>query len=459
MPGDARGKLPHDRAQVRCLESFLLLLFLILTPLVTPLKAQDAEDQRSIAALGVIDTILVSGNAKTKDYVILNEMTMHQGGVATREGIEYDRARIYSLGLFTRVDIDYDSLGSVHFLLVDVGERWYLLPYPIFGFRDGDPKRVYYGAGVLHNNVGGRNQKLYASLALGYDPSLAFSFLDPLFDQKRRLYWGAGLSYNRVRNKSAIESAITGDFFEYHYNINGTLGKRLSLYQLLGVNLGYQIVRVSDYRAGRTVASDGTDRYIYGTINYTYDTRDLAEYPSRGTFVGLGITKSGFGESDVNFARYSVDLRNVLPLPYGFTFGVRGQGSVVSGGTVPTYSHVFFGYGERIRGYFKTVYEGEDILGTTIELRHPLFGPNTYQMQSLPLPPEFTVWRFGISLAIFADAGTTWYRGDKLTFNSFHSGYGGGIHFLLPYGYVVRTEYAWNEYRHGEFILDLRGSL
>jgi hypothetical protein len=64
-----------------------------------------------------------------------------------------------------------------------------------------------------------------------------------------------------------------------------------------------------------------------------------------------------------------------------------------------------------------------------------------------------------VSLAIFADAGATWYRHQALTFNSFASGYGGGIHFLLPYSIVARVEYAWNEYRRGQFILDLRGSL
>ncbi len=455
MPGDTPRGSHHSRRRAQYLEP-LLLLSILLCP---ALEAQQADTRSADAPLGVIDTVLISGNAKTKDYVILNEMTMRQGGVATYGGINFDRSRIYSLGLFTRVDIQYDSLGSVHFLLVDVGERWYLIPFPIFGFRDGDPKRPYYGAGVLHNNVGGRNQKLYGSFSLGDNPSLNFSFLDPLFDHEYRLYAGGALSFNRVQNRSAIESALTGQFQEYHYNINGTLGKRLSLYQTLGVNLGYQIVSVSQYREGRTVSADGTDRYIYSTINYTYDSRDLAEYPSRGTLIGFGITKNGFGESSVNYTRYSADLRQFVPLPLGFTFGARAQSSVVSGGAVPTYGHAYFGYGERIRGYFKTVFEGEDILGSTIELRYPVFGPNTYNIQSLPLPPEFTVWRFGISLAIFADAGTTWYRGEKLTFNSFHSGYGGGIHFLLPYGYVVRVEYAWNDYRQGQVVFDLRGSL
>ena len=304
----------------------LPLLPLLSVLLCAPVQAQEPDPRPVDVPLGVIDTVIISGNAKTKDYVILNEMTMRQGGVATREGMSFDRSRIYSLGLFTRVDIQYDSLGSVHFLLVDVGERWYLIPFPIFGFRDGDPKRIYYGFGVLHNNVGGRNQKLYGSLALGYDPSLVFSFIDPLFDHDNRLYAGGALSFRRARNRSAIESAISGSFDEYYYNLNGTLGKRLDLYQTLGVNLGYQIVSVSQYREGRTVSTDGTDRFIYSTVNYTYDSRDLAEYPSRGTFVGLGITKNGFGESDVNYTRYSVDLRNFVPLPYGFTFGRPGAG-------------------------------------------------------------------------------------------------------------------------------------
>lgn len=444
------------RSLMRSFPAFLLFLTVLSVP---GLRAQDAAPAPAFTPLGIVDTIIVSGNEKTRDYVILNEMTLKQGGIVTREGMNFDRDRIYSLGLFTRVDIQYDSLGSIRFLLVDVSERWYLIPYPIFGFRDGDPKRPYYGLGVLHNNVAGRNQKLFASLALGYNPSLALSFVDPLFDREHQIYLGGGLSFNRVRNRSEVESAITGSFEEYHYNLNGRVGRRLGLYQLLGLNLGFQMVKVSQYRVGRTVSTSGTDRYLYGTVSYSYDTRDLAEYPTQGTYLGLGVTKNGFGESDVNFTRFAADIRKFVPLPLGFTFGARAQGSIAAGGAIPTYSRAFFGYGERIRGHFKTVFEGENILGTTIELRRPVFGPNVYYVRSLPLPPEFSVWRLGVALAIFADAGTTWYRGDRLTFNSFASGYGGGIHFLLPYSVIARVEYAWNEYRRGQFILDLRGSL
>jgi outer membrane protein assembly factor BamA len=411
------------------------------------------------AQFATVDTVVVSTDGKTKPYVILNEMSLRQGTPFSPEAVDYDRNRIYSLGLFTSVDMIFDSVSTPTVLHVVVTERWHIFPLPMFGFREGDFKKPYYGVGFLHNNFGGRNQKLYGSVIFGYDPSLNLSFVDPLIDHDNNLYFSAGLSFQRVRNRSEIESAISGPFDEEHYGIAVNLGKRFSLYESAGIGLGYSIVSVSDYRASRTISEDGVDRFLYGSISYNFDTRDLAEYPSRGRYMNFYISKSGFGESDVNFTRFGADLRGFLPLPLSVTFAARMHGSVVWGGAVPTYSHVYFGHGERIRGYFQTVLEGENIAGTSVELRIPILQTRTLYVSFLPLPPEFAVWQFGVSATLFADAGSTWYRGDKLTWNSFSSGYGGGFHVLLPYSFSMRAEYAFNDYGKGEFILDFRKSL
>ncbi|MGA9121624.1 MAG: POTRA domain-containing protein [Bacteroidota bacterium] len=409
--------------------------------------------------LGVLDTVIVAGNTKTKSYVITDEMSLKRGDTVTVDAIEYDRNRIYGLGLFTRVDIAYDSLPGVRFLYVDVSERWYLIPYPIFGFRDGDPKRPYGGAGILHNNLGGRNQKLSGALIFGSDPSVGVSFSDPLIDRVHRLYFSGGLSFSKVRNKSEVELARTGPFDEYHYDLNGSIGKRFTLSQTAGMNLGYHIVHTSTWWPGRTVSNDGTDRMVYATLSYSLDTRDLYEYASRGVYAGVALTKYGMGESRVNFARAYGDFRGYGQLPFGLTIASRLFGNIGWGGEIPTYNHVYFGYGDRLRGWFHTVLEGDDITGFTLELRRFILPPRVFRMTSLPLPDEFTVWRFGISAALFANTGAVWYRGDKLDWSSLYSGYGGGLHFLLPYSVIIRVEYAWNQYRRGEFILDLRGSI
>ena len=436
----------------------LCLCFFFLSTLVHRTHAQDTLPAAQ-PPLGVVDTIIVSGNEKTKTYVILDEMTLRPGAPVTADAIEYDRNRIYSLGLFTRVDISYDSLGGQHFLFVDVNERWYLIPYPILGFRDGDVKKVFYGGGLLHNNFQGRNQKLYGSLVLGYDPSLSLSFHDPLLDRSHNLFYSGSLSTSIVRNKSVVESALTGDFDERHYDINGTIGKRFDLYRTASINPGYHIVNVSQYRQGRTASTDGTDRFLYGTVSYTFDSRDLREYAMQGAFYSFAVSKFGFGESPLDFARYSIDVRRYIPFGPDLSLATRAYTTLVTGRMIPTYAHAFLGYGEQVRGYFKTVIEGEDLAGATLELRYPILKARTIIFRAIPIPPEFAIWRFGISLALFADAGNAWYRKEKVQFRSFASGYGAGIHFLLPYGYVARVEYAFNNYGKGQFIFDLRTSI
>lgn len=440
--------------------SFIFLL------VVSPLIAQtDTTQSASIAAhpvqpvsYGIVDTIIVLGNEKTKESVILREMTLKPGMEATPELVEFDRSRIYSIGLFTRVDISVVPFDGRNVLIVDVNERWYIIPLPLFGFRDGDPKKPYYGAGILHNNFRGLNQKLFGSIVFGYNPSLVFQFSDPWIDREHDLFFSGSLSYFRVRNRSAVAIVNTSNFDELHYDINASLGKRFSLYNTAGINLGFQIVEVTEHRPGRTVNPNGSDKFIYGTLSFTHDSRDLRDYSTKGTFASVYVTKYGFGEAMLSFTRIGADVRRFTPLPLDFTLATRGFGSVVSGGMIPTYARSYFGYGERVRGFFKDVLEGENIAGASAELRWPLLKPRVIHFSAIDIPQEFAVWRFGISLELFADAGTTWFRGEKLSLSRIASGYGGGIVFLLPYDIVMRTEYARNKFRRGQFIFDLRSS-
>jgi outer membrane protein assembly factor BamA len=432
----------------------------LLLPLL-PLYRCTAQDsvRTAGAVLGIVDTIMVGGNEKTQAYVILDEMTIKPGSYVTYEAINYDRGRIYSLGLFTRVDILYDSLGTRHFLYVDVRERWYIVPLPLFGFRDGDPHKIYFGGGLLWYNFRGRNQTLYGSLIFGYDPAISLAFADPQLDRKNNLYFTLSGSFSRVKNRSVIQSGLTGDFFERHFDLNSTLGKRFTLFETAGINIGLHDASVTSYLPGRTASPDGQDTYLYATASYMYDSRDLREYATSGTMVSLYVTKDGFGESTLSYTRFGADARRYIPFGAGFSLATRLFGSLVSGGLVPTYAHTYFGTGERIRGYYRTVMEGEDIAGGTVELRYSLLDARTFLFSAVAMPTEFSVWRFGISLALFTDTGVTWFRGDRLTPGSLSTGYGGGIHFLLPYSIVLRTEYAWNELGNGQFIIDIRGNI
>jgi outer membrane protein assembly factor BamA len=171
------------------------------------------------------------------------------------------------------------------------------------------------------------------------------------------------------------------------------------------------------------------------------------------------LWRNGFWGAAVDYSRWGFDTRSYILLPWDLTFAARIHGTQIFGEVVPVYGHTFFGYAERIRGHFKTVLEGENMIGGTIELRYPLLKARDIYFNAVELPPEFSVWRFGIGLALFADVGSTWFRGEPVALNSFLAGFGGGIRFLLPYSVVIRTEYGFDESWNGEFILDFRKTL
>jgi outer membrane protein assembly factor BamA len=404
-----------------------------------------------------IDRIVIRGNAVTKDYVILREMSLKPGDTLSLKAADYDQHRVYSLGLFNRVELSYHVADHKATLYVDVNERWYIFPYLVLGLKDRDWSKLYYGLGVLHDNFRGRNEKIYASFALGYDPFFTVRYQNPILSLESNLFLSSRVYYSRERNKSLISQQSGPNFDEDQYGLEGTLGKRFNLFQSLSLTLGYGVLTVSQNKVGRTLSPSGRDAFISAGLGFSHDTRDIAQYPSRGTYLGVSISKYGLGESIVNYYRVSLDSRTFVPALGDVTLAGRLFVNLAGGGSVPNYGHVYFGYEERIRGHFKEVYEGEDILGSSLELRVPIIPVHFLKIGVIPIP-EFSVWRFGVYVALFGDAGKVWYRSDSFNLNSLARGYGVGLNFLLPYSGVFRIEYAMNEVRRGEFIFDISSS-
>ncbi len=403
-----------------------------------------------------VDTVIIVGNEHTKDFVILREMTLHPGMLITPERLEYDKSRIYSLGLFNSIGIKPVQSSSPHMatLLVTVTERWYIFPYPILGLKDRDWSKIFFGLGFIHTNFRGRNEKLYTSGIVGYDPAFAITYRNPFLTPEGNYFAQVQTGYSLVRNRSIIaQQGLAQNFDERHYSAYLSLGRRIGIAQTVSLSGGFEMVDTRDRRPPTTIAPDGRDTYPVLSLSYVYDSRDLLEYASLGTLARVTATKYGFPGKPLDFIRYNLDLRRYLPVAGPVTIQGRAFTDLIAGGPTPTYNHDYFGYNERIRGHFFEVMEGESMAGASVELHIPLFLPRYFAVDFLP--KQFSVWRFGIVAALFADAGTVWYRGQAVSLANAPRGYGGGIHFLLPYGGVVRLEYALNESRHGEFIADV----
>lgn len=401
----------------------------------------------------IVRNIVVEGNEMTKGYIILREMELKPGEKLTPALVQRDQKRIYSLQLFNKVDIDYTADGQEATVFVRVAERWYLFPFPIIGFKYRDPKNLFYGAGVIHQNFRGRNEKIYFSGALGYDRWINFVYQNPKLTDDDDLFFRAGITYSKVRNLSVTR----GEYDQIVFNPGLTLGKRFGLYQTLLGSVYYDVWSVSDPGLNRTASGSGRDAFVTLGMRYLYDSRDVREYSTDGMYLSLTVQKYGLGESELNLFRYGFDVRAFTPSVENVTLAGRSFASLVSGGIVPPYRQVQFGFSERIRGYFRTELEGENIAGGSVEFRLPIFQPR-YTVLPLSIPAEFKVLRYGLYAGVFADAGRIWYRSEPVSTKNWYSGYGAGLHFLLPYSIVIRTEYAMNNLGAGQLIFDFGAS-
>ena len=407
-----------------------------------------------------VSKISFIGNETTKDYIIAREMSLKPGSLLTHEALDYDINRIYSLRLFNKVDIQVSPDSTTANLTVIVSERWFFYPYPILGIKDHLWSRLYYGAGLTHTNFGGRNVQVNGQFAVGYDPYVSFQYYNPLIDRDNNLYFNSKFYYLVSKNESLVSQGTGANFDERLFGGYVGTGKRLSLFSNLSLTLEYDDITVSNNQAGRTVSPDGTDRFFSLNASFQYNTCDFGEYPHRGTLVNVGLSKIGLWEKPIDYQRYNIDLRRYIPLWDDIVFAARTFGSVVGGGTVPNYGHVFFGYNERIRGHFKTILEGEEIVGATTELHFPIISPHYIRFEEIPIE-QFRDIRYALYFALFANTGTTWYRNQPLAANQFLSGYGAGFHFLISYSVVFRAEYAFGgpTLRNGEVIFDLGAAL
>ncbi|MDP1676023.1 MAG: POTRA domain-containing protein [Bacteroidota bacterium] len=409
-----------------------------------------------------VGNIIIVGNDLTKNYIIEQEISLTKGSLITRQEVQYDINRVYSLRLFTKVEIDVvpDS-GNTASLVVTVNERWYFYPFPVGGIKDRDFEKIYYGLGLAHNNVGGSNVQLYGAFAVGYDPFVSINYINPFIDYENKISLSLRAYYTEQRNRSLISLAGAANFDEKRSGGIVTVGKRFSLFTFTSFSVEYLNLKVSNNLAGRTISLSGRDEFFSAQASYLYDTRDLREYPSAGSYAGFNISKFGIGEKEIDYQRFGFDLRQYFPVSENSSIAGRVFGSIASGGVVPNYGHTFFGYNERIRGYFNTILEGEQILGSTIEAHYPIVSPRYIRFDFIPFE-QFRDVRYAVNFAAFADAGTTWMRTHSVSLNDLYSGYGVGIHFLLAYSVVVRIElgipYGKN-LSNGELILDFGAAL
>jgi len=450
-------------------------------PMVDAQDSLNAEDQRLV----IIDNIFVTGNKKTKDKILLRELSVEKGKrypySALKEILEADRNKIYNTKLFNTVEVNLLELDFTKVdIVVKVDERWYLFPIPLIDIidrnfndwwvnHDHDFSRIIYGLSLYHFNMRGMNERMTMTAQLGYSNRYEFKYELPYIDRSQRNGLGffakyieyTNLHYDNVENKRVFldsEERLKTNVFT---GINYT--RRNSYYTRHHLDLHYSYTHIADTIAKLNPDYLGIDgnsqKYFIMAYTFNHDKRDITAYPLQGYKVEASVMKLGLGIfDDVDVTSFRANYSRYLKMPKGFYFSNYSSIYFSTPNSQP-YS-VLKGLGFKndiIRGYELYVIHGQHYFANKTSLKKVLISGNK-ELKNFPLE-QFRYFPYAIYLKSYFDIGyannTQRYEGNQLLADQLIYGGGLGLDIVTMYDIVVRLEYSFNSIGENGFFFHI----
>jgi outer membrane protein assembly factor BamA len=412
--------------------------------------------QDSITAPVRIDRVVVMGNKVTAQDVILREIPFDFPAVLSADELKLIQNRVQNLRLFNRVELRVDECKGQNVLTILVTESWYIFPSPVVFASERDWSKISYGLELTDNNFRGRNEKLRVGGWLGYNPSYFLNYSIPWIGERQRLMLGVSISKGQTDNK------VFG-FQEDRLGFNVRVGKRLSLKLETDVQFSLNRLKLPPEYRSFSVSGSGQDIVPSLSWQVRWENRDLTEYPRKGTYLAVNIEKTGFAKGQPDYWRMSFDGRFYERVLGSISFAAR-QFFVLNNGNMPVYARVYLGFNERVRGYYNLIlpdparyadYNSYNISLSSLEFRFTILPVRYFSIENGPLIPSlFRNLKFGLSAGFFVDNAIVWRNAGDIRLSDFYTGYGLGIHIILPYINVFRIEYALNKTGLGQFIFE-----
>lgn len=426
-----------------------------------------------------VGKIYVSGNIRTKDYIIKREMPFQEGdSIALTELVDkfrIGREQLVNTRLFNDVIISLKSFRGYQVdVQIDVKERWYIFPVPYLKPIDRNIQtwaqkgyslqRLNLGAKFTHYNTTGRNDHLKLWLITGYSRQIQASYDQPFADKS--LKSGYGFDFGYIAQKELNPLTLNNQQFflkadslpkagrflleSYDGAIQYTYRPGLKTRHLF--RLGFNKVRVDSTVLGinpNYLSMNGKTSVSYPEFNYTltYVNVDYAAYPQHGQMAEATLYRAGFGR-DINTWALMVKGIKAWPLRWKSSFATQFNGILRLPFDQPYMQTKMFGYGDMyLRGLEKYVVDG--VAGFMIR--------NTYRREiyntvlRLPIKSQshdHIPFRFYVKT--YGDLGYSYSKnklgdtGNTLS-NRLLTTAGFGLDIVTLYDVVLRFEYSFNQ--------------
>lgn len=365
----------------------------------------------SSQTLVAINDIIISGNQRTNQDVILRELDFSIGDTIRLEDLStllaLSEKRLLSTGLFTWADVNIshwtsDTLQRVD-LSIKVQENWYLYPYLIFELADRNfniwkeehnysLKRTNYGVALTHINFTGHKDVLKLKWQSGFTKKYELYYDYPYLKGNHGMFvnilyttnkeWGLFAHDNILRFHKVEDNKTLLSQLKIAFGIQ----KRPNAYSFHILRAEYVNAQM-DEDVNKSLFPQfffpETPQLKYGLLHYEwmYDKTVYPLYPLGGYRLFLTLRKEGLGfQSDINNLRISLDIEKTKLLTKHLILSSRIKlKTTLFNKTLPYYLNQAIGYGtDNISGYQLYVLDGTDFILNTNSLKIPLL-MKTYQ--------------------------------------------------------------------------------
>ncbi len=347
-----------------------------------------------------IERIDITGNERTKDYVIRREFRLVEGDAYNPLLVDRAHKRIKELGFFKDVKVLRRPGSAQDRVIIEVRITEQPTGELSFGAGYSTSEGAIGDIAVTERNFMGRGQFLRLKLGGSAERfQVDLSFTEPRFLDKN-VSAGFDLFHKELdlSDSSSYKTRRTG--------FSPRLGFPLS--ENIWVSVSYTISHdeIFDVEPGASLAvlqSEGADTTSAVGLAIRYDTRNHPNNPNKGIYLLASTDFAGLG-GDVQYVRVQGEGRAYYPLFEKVTLVGRVVAGHIAGwgGEDVRLLDVFYRGGETIRGFDKAGYGPRDLTTDDSIGGRTYWAANAEVRFPLPFVPE----ELGMGGAVFADAGS-----------------------------------------------------
>lgn len=429
----------------------------------------------------IIGGIIIEGNKVTRDEIILRELTFHQGDVIVstylNAVLDSSTKNLMNTFLFNFATLTpLYPFDSVHILIrIEVTERWYWWPEPIFTLvdinfnkwiKEKDFSKTTYGLIVTRKNFRGRNETVSVGVQQGFSERYSFGFRVPYINKKLKDGITIGASYlqsKQVLFKTEGSRAVyfkSGEYIRHDLNLSLLYSYRRGFYNTTAVYTGFRRAEVGDtvftLNKDFFLTEKNSQQYFWVGTWFVDDHRDFHAYPLRGYYASIDIAKLGLANDDIDNLSIITILKAYKDLGSKFFWAGSARIRLTNRNKQSFFDQVSVGSGSTgIQGYEDYLILGQNSYVFKSALKYNLLEEKIMYLKFIPIE-NFNKVPLAIYFNLFADAGymeNKYYSHPGDLSNQLLHGYGAGFDFVTYYNLILRVEYSFNKFGENGFFV------